>query len=278
MSALWPELADAPVRPQPSPRPPRRDTFFRRRIAPVGAAILAFLAKLKAVLLFAGQFKLLVTAGSMAVSVAAYATIWGFWFALGFVVLLLIHELGHVIELRRHGIRASAPMFIPFMGALISARTMGDDALAEAKVGLAGPITGTIGASLCLGIWQLSGNDFWQALGFTGLFLNLFNLIPVVPLDGGRAMAAMSPKMWIAGFAGMLALAILFPNPVLIIIVVLAALETWRRIGALRAGAAKTDSYYRVAPRDRVMIGSIYLLLVAVIVVGMHATHLHATL
>jgi Zn-dependent protease len=263
--------------PPPQP-PPRQESFLRRRIAPLGAAIAAFLAKLKAILLFAGQFKLLVTAGSMAVSVAAYATLWGFWFALGFVVLLLIHELGHVVELRRHGIRASAPMFVPFLGALISSRSLGDDALAEAKVGLAGPITGTIGASVCLLIWQLTGNDYWQALGFTGLFLNLFNLMPVVPLDGGRAMAAMSPWMWIAGFVAMLVLAIVFPNPVLIIIVVLAALETWRRIGALRAGAARTAAYYRVAGLDRAMIGTIYLLLVAVIVVGMHATHLHATL
>jgi Zn-dependent protease len=262
----------------PTSDPPAGESFFRRRIAPIGAAIIAFLAKLKALLLLAGQFKLLVTAGSMAVSVAAYATLWGIWFALGFVVLLLIHELGHVIELRRHGIRASAPMFIPFMGALISARTLGDDALAEAKVGLAGPITGTIGASLCLVVWQLTGNDYWQALGFTGLFLNLFNLMPVVPLDGGRAMAAMSPWMWIAGFVGMIVLAVLFPNPVLIIIVVLAALETWRRLGQLRSGAFRNDPYYRVAPRDRVLIGTVYLLLVAVIVVGMHATHLHATL
>ena len=276
---LWPDLVDDEAVRRPAPdRPPRRDSFLRRRVAPIGAAILAFLAKLKALLLFAGQFKLLVTAGSMAVSVAAYATLWGFWFALGFVVLLLIHEMGHVLELRRHGIKATAPMFIPFMGALITSRTLGDDALAEAKVGLAGPITGTIGASLCLVIWQLTGNDFWQALGFTGLFLNLFNLMPVVPLDGGRAMAAMSPWMWTVGFVGMVVLTVLFPNPVLIIIDVFAAMETWRRLGQLRAGAAHTDPYYQVAARDRVMVGTVYLLLVAAIVVGMHATHLHATL
>jgi Zn-dependent protease len=301
-SSAPPEVPPS-VGPLPTPRrpelatasasaPPRRESFYRRRVAPIGAAIIAFLAKLKALLLLAGQFKLLVTAGSMAVSVAAYATLWGFWFALGFVVLLLIHELGHVMELRRHGIKATAPMFIPFMGALITSRTLGDDAVAEAKVGLAGPITGTIGATLCLVIWRATGNDYWQALGFTGLFLNLFNLMPVVPLDGGRAMAAMSPWMWIVGFVGMVVLTILFPNPVLIIIDVFAAMETWRRLGQLRAGdrsdphadrdlllgAAHTDTYYRVAPRDRIMIGTVYLLLVAAIVVGMHATHLHATL
>ena len=96
--------------------------------------------------------------------------------------------MGHVIALRREGIKASAPMFIPFMGALISARSLGDNALAEARVGLAGPILGTIGSAACIAVWQITGHDYWRALGYVGLFLNLFNLLPVVPLDGGRAM------------------------------------------------------------------------------------------
>jgi Zn-dependent protease len=268
----------APWPPEPEPSPPRRDSFFRRRIAPIGAAILAFLAKLKALLLFAGQFKLLVTAGSMAVSVAAYASIWGWTFALGFVVLLLIHETGHVIALRHEGIPASAPMFIPFLGAVITARSLGDDAAAEARVGLAGPVLGSLGASACLLIWQLTGNTFWEALGFTGLFLNLFNLLPVVPLDGGRAMAAMSPWMWVVGFVAMIALAIAFPNPIIIIIAIFAAMETWKRLKARRRGGLAQEAYYRVAARDRLLIGAVYLGLIVALVVGMHATHLHATL
>ena len=263
----------------PMPPPSRsRESFLRRRIAPLGAAIIAFLAKLKAILLFAGQFKLLVTAGSMAVSVVAYASIWGFSFALGFVVLLLVHELGHVIALRREGIPASAPMFIPFLGAAITSRSLGDNALAEARVGLAGPILGSIGAGVCLLVWQLTGHPYWEALGFTGLFLNLFNLLPVVPLDGGRAMAAMSPWMWIVGFAAMLGLAVAFPNPIIFIIVIFAAIETWRRLKQLRAGGFDRDAYYRVSPRNRALVGAVYLGLVALLVLGMHATHLHAIL
>lgn len=273
---LSPYGFDAPH--EPPPEPPRHDSFLRRRVAPIGAAIIAFLAKLKAILLFAGQFKLLVTAGSMAVSVAAYASIWGFSFALGFVVLLLVHEMGHVIALRREGLRASAPMFIPFLGAVISTRSLGDDALAEARVGLAGPILGSIGSGACLLIWQLSGHAYWEALGFTGLFLNLFNLLPVVPLDGGRAMAAMSPWMWIVGFAGMVGLAVAFPNPIIFIIVIFAAIETWRRLRRLRAGGVADNAYYRVAPRHRALVGAVYLALVVLLVIGMHATHLHATL
>ncbi len=214
----------------------------------------------------------------MAVSIAAYATIWGWTFAIGFVILLLVHELGHVIALRREGIRASAPMFIPFLGAVISARSLGDNALAEARVGLAGPILGSIGSGACLIAWAVTGSDFWRALGYTGLFLNLFNLLPVVPLDGGRAMAAMSPWMWLAGLAGMIALAIAFPNPVILIIAALAAYETWRRWRERRSGGPEQRVYYRVSPRSRLLVAAVYLGLVAALVVGMSAAHLPRTL
>jgi Zn-dependent protease len=253
-------------------------SFFRRRIAPLGAALVALLAKLKALLLILGQVKLLATAGTMLVSVVAYATIWGFSFALGFVVLLLVHEMGHVIALRREGIKASAPMFIPFMGALITARSLGEDALAEARVGLAGPILGSLGAAVCVVIWQITGHDYWRALAFTGFFLNLFNLLPVVPLDGGRAMAAMAPWMWFAGFAGMIALAVIFPNPIILVIVVFAGFETWRRWKQRRAGGAEQEAYYRVSPRNRALVAITYLTLIALLVIGMDATHLARTL
>ena len=255
-----------------------RQSFWRRRVAPLGAGLIALLAKIKSVLLLLGNIKLLVTAGSMAVSIAAYATIWGFNFAVGFVVLLLVHEMGHVIALRREGIPASAPMFIPFLGALISARSLGDNALAEARVGLAGPILGSIGSGVCLIVWGVTGHTFWRALGYTGLFLNLFNLLPVVPLDGGRAMAAMSPWMWLVGLAGIIALAIAFPNPVILIIAALAAFETWRRWQERRKGGAGQQAYYRVRPSSRLAVAAVYLGLVAALVVGMSASHLPRTL
>ncbi len=268
-----------PSRDAGAPRPRRaRESFFRRRIAPLGAALIALLTKLKAVLLLLANFKLLLTAGSMLVSVAAYATIWGFDFALGFVILILVHEMGHVIALRREGIRASAPMFIPFLGAVISARSLGDNAAAEARVGLAGPILGSIGSAACLIVWQVTGHDFWRALGYTGFLLNLFNLLPVLPLDGGRAMAAMAPWMWFTGFAGMLALVVLFPNPIMLIIVLFAGFETYRRWKLRRGGGAQQEAYYRVAPRDRWLVAAVYLSLIALLVIGMDATHLPRTL
>lgn len=255
-----------------------RESFYKRRIAPIGVALLAFLAKIKSILLLLPKIKILVTAGSMAVSIAAYTTIWGFWFAIGFVVLLLVHEMGHVIQLRREGIPASAPMFIPFLGAVVASKSLGQDALAEARVGLAGPVLGTVGSAVCLIIWQVTGHDFWRALGYTGFFINLFNLLPVVPLDGGRAMAAMSPWMWFLGFFGIVVLAFVFPNPIIILIALFAAYETYRRWEHRRKGGPETEAFYRVRPRNRLLVGAAYLGLVVLLVIGMHAAHLPRTL
>ncbi len=258
--------------------PRRPQSWFKRRVVPIGAAIIALLSKFKALLLLLPKIKLLASAGSMLVSIAAYTTIWGVWFAVGFVVLLLVHEMGHVIALRREGIHASLPMFIPFLGAVISARSLGENATAEARVGLAGPILGSIGAGLCLVIWQITSDDYWRALAFTGLFLNLFNLLPVVPLDGGRAMAAMAPWMWGVGFAAMVVLALVFPNPVIFIIVVFAGFETYRRWKLRRTRSLEQAAYYRVRPRDRWLVAAVYLGLVALLVIGMDVTHLQRTL
>ena len=255
----------------------KQPSWLKRKLGPVFAAIVAFIAKFKTLLLLLPKLKLFTTAGTMLVSVAAYSFIFGWTFAAGFVVLILVHEMGHVIELRRLGIKASPPMFIPFLGAVISAKSLGDNAVAEARVGLAGPILGSIGAAICIVIWHATGNDLFRALAFTGFFLNLFNLLPVVPLDGGRAMAAMAPWMWFAGFAGLVALAIIWPNPIIFIIVLFGALETHRRWKIRKAGGAEQQAYYKVSRLDRALVAGVYLSLIALLVVGMHATALTRT-
>ncbi|HEU4703268.1 MAG TPA: site-2 protease family protein, partial [Conexibacter sp.] len=214
----------------------------------------------------------------MLVSVAAYSLIWGWRFAAGFVLLIFVHEMGHVLQLRREGIKASAPMFIPFLGAVVAAKSLGNDAAAEARVGLAGPVLGSLGAALLIPVWLATGNEFWQALAFTGLFLNLFNLLPVVPLDGGRAMAAMAPWMWFVGLAAMVALAVAFPNPIILLILLFAAISTWGRWKARRAGGAEAEAYYRVKPAHRAIVAAVYIGLIAALVLGMDATHLERTL
>ncbi len=265
----WPAQASPPRRPRQ-----RRQSWLARRFGPTLAALAALLAKLKALLLLLPQLKLLTTVGTMLVSVAAYSFVFGWPFAAGFVILLLVHEMGHVIQLRREGVKASAPMFVPFLGAVISARSLGSSALAEARVGLAGPVLGTIGSAACIVAWQVTGSDLWRALAFTGFFLNLFNLLPVVPLDGGRAMAAMAPWMWFLGLAAMIPLAIIFPNPIILLILLFAGFETYRRWKLRRSGQPEQRHYYSVRPLNRALVAVVYLGLIALLVAGMHFTAL----
>lgn len=277
---LPPEAPGQPVRPAYEPPvlgPPQQGEpplvpadppAWKRFIGPL-LVVGAFLLKFgKVAVLFIGKAKFLTTSLSMLVSIGAYSLLFGWKFAVGFVVLLLIHEMGHVWQLRREGIEASAPMFIPFLGAAIMAKSMGDDAAAEARVGLAGPIVGSVAAAACIPIWLATGSEFWQALAFTGLFLNLFNLLPVVPLDGGRAMAALSPWMWFVGLFGVFALLFTFPNPILILIAIFGVIEVARR------WKSRGDAYYKIRGRQRAIIAVTYLALIVALALGMDATYL----
>jgi Zn-dependent protease len=169
-------------------------------------------------------------------------------------------------------------MFIPFLGAVVGMKRLPDDAAAEARVGLAGPILGSIGAAVCVGLYALTGDDFFRALAFTGFFLNLFNLLPVGFLDGARAAAALSPWVWLIGVFGMIVLVLTVPNPIIILIAILAVWETYRRFKQFRSGDPAIKAYYSISRRDRILIGATYLLLIVVLVVAMDATHLERTL
>jgi Zn-dependent protease len=260
------------------PAQDRRPSWLGRLAAPF-AALIAFFSKIKVVLLALAKVKFLATAGSMLVSIVAYGAIWGWKFGVGFVLLLLVHEYGHVIQLRREGVKdASAPIFIPFLGALIWSKSLGGNAAAEARVGLAGPILGSIGAAACVVLYALTGNELFRALAFTGFFLNLFNLLPVGFLDGARAAAALSPWVWLLGVFGMVVLVLTVPNPIIILIALLAVWETYRRFKQFRSGDPAIQQYYAIARRDRILIGATYFVLIAVLVVAMDATHLQRTL
>jgi Zn-dependent protease len=219
------------------------------------------------------KLKVFTTAASMLVSIGAYAWIWGLPFAIGFVLLIFVHELGHVIELRRQGVPASAPLFIPFLGAVIGMKQLPDDAWKEAKVALAGPILGSVGAAAFWVAAEANGSELLMALAFVGFFLNLFNLIPIVPLDGGRAVGALHPAIWLLGLLLMVGLAVVSPNPILIIIVILGALELWRRWRKREANA----DYYRLAVWQRATVGVVYLGLIVILALAVSATHVERT-
>ncbi len=267
--------------PNPFGDAPRRGPLRRRAggaLAGAAALIAKFAAQLKGLLFLLPKAKLLLTAGSAFVSVAAYSLFWGWQFAVGFVVLLFVHEMGHVIQLRRQGISASAPTFIPFLGAVIASRSLGDDVLAEAKVGLAGPVLGSLGAALCLAVGELSGSDFFLALAYVGFLINLFNLIPVVPLDGGRAMAAMAPALWFVGFGAIVAATFVFHSPFMLLIAVFAGFELWRRWQHRRARTLQSAAYYRISPRARLLVGVVYIGLIGLLAAGMDISYVARTI
>ncbi|HEX3254302.1 MAG TPA: site-2 protease family protein [Gaiellaceae bacterium] len=259
---------------QPIHPEPRWKELGKKAFAPL-AALGALLAKFKAIAFALFKFKIFATSGTMLVSIAAYAWIWGWKFAVGFVLLIFVHELGHVLELRRQGVPASAPLFIPFLGAVVGMKQMPEDAWKESRVALAGPILGSIGAALVWALGAALGSDLLVALAFTGFFLNLFNLLPIVPLDGGRAVAAVHPALWGLGLAGLVALAFWHPNPILILILVVGAFELWRRWRERSNPAAA--AYYKVLPWQRVTAGAVYIGLAALLAVAMTATHLERT-
>jgi Zn-dependent protease len=261
------------------PEPTERPTVIRRAgtaIAAVVIAIVKFGAKLKVLLVALPKLKILSTSATMLVSVAAYSLIWGWQFALGFVLLLLVHEMGHVIQLRREGVPASAPLFIPFLGAVVGMKQAPKDAAVEARVGLAGPVLGSLGCLVPLALYEETGNNLFRALAFTGFFLNLINLLPVLPLDGGRAMAALSPAMWAIGFVLLAGIMLVYPTPIALLILLFGGLETYRRWKLRRS--PESQRYYRVKPATRLAIAVVYIGLAAALGVGMHFTHLERSL
>ena len=159
-------------------------------------AIVFFLTKAKFLLL--GLTKL-TTLGSMLAFLGVYWSIWGWKFALGFVLCIYVHEMGHVAELRRFGIAASAPMFIPGLGAFVSLKQLPANVSQDSRVGLAGPIWGLGASAICFAAGAATGTAILTAIGVSAAWMNLFNLIPVWQLDGGRGFRALtSQQRWIA--------------------------------------------------------------------------------
>jgi Zn-dependent protease len=264
----------------PSPEDAEARSWWRRILGPLGGLgvlILSAGTKLKGLLLLLTKVKFASTLISGAVSVGAYALIWTWKFALGFVLLLFIHEMGHVWQLRREGIAASAPMFIPFMGAAVAMRELPDDAAAEARVGLAGPILGSVAVLVPAGLYLLTGDDLFRALTFIGFALNLFNLAPVLPLDGGRALQALSPWIVFVSILLFLGIGAFFLSPILLILIaLLGGSETWRRFKQRKTPEARR--FNAISARTRLAIAATYLGLVAVLVVGVSMAYFPAEL
>ncbi len=233
-----------------------------------GAGLLVkLLAGAKALGLVALKFKVLL---SMFVSVAAYAWLWGWKFAVGFVLLLFVHEIGHVVVLRTQGIKASAPMFIPFLGAFVNMKSRPRSVLQEAVSALAGPVAGLAASEAVLLASESTGSALLRALAYTGFFLNLFNLLPMLPLDGGRVAGALHPAVWLAGLVGAVIVLFYFPSPIIFFVLIIGGAEAWRRWRAYRTG--QDGGYHSVPARARWAVACGYVACAALCLAGMVTT------
>jgi Zn-dependent protease len=278
--------ANVGLTPEPPavPEPPTAEELDKERqrsqLKKLGGLLipLAFLAsKAKVIFLALTKVKAVTTLGTMFISIAAYALAFGWPFAVGFVLLIFVHEMGHVIQLRREGVEASAPIFIPFLGAVIAAKSLGKDAVAEARVGLAGPILGTIGTLIPLAVWLATGSDLWRALAYVGFFINLLNLLPVLPLDGGRAMAVLGPKVWIAGILVAVAAAVIFLGPFMLLLILLfGGPELYHRFKNRHSEESRV--FHSVPTKAKLAVGAVYLGLTVLLIVGVAETYVPRTL
>ncbi|USB32959.1 site-2 protease family protein [Paenibacillus sp. YPG26] len=206
----------------------------------LGSLIALILAKGKTLLAVLKFSKLGGALISMAVSIGAYALIYPWGFAVGFVALLFVHELGHVIAAKRKGLPVSAPLFIPFLGALITMKRNPRDAQTEAYIALGGPILGSLGALAMFAAAYYLDSPLLYALANVGFFLNLLNLLPIHPLDGGRIATAVTRWLWLVGLIGGLYVIILLKSFLFFIIWVMFAFDLYGKYGRQKKQAPRS--------------------------------------
>jgi Zn-dependent protease len=268
-----PVQADIPAQPGPN----------RGRRNGLAAGILAFLglvlSKLSYIGLFALKFKgLLVTVISTGVTALIYAQLFGWAFGVGIVLLILIHESGHVVVARIMGMPVTLPVMIPFLGAFVSMKQQPRTVAQESIMAIGGPVLGSIAAGLCylgyLSMPDLSTGQLLRALAYFGFLINLFNLIPLTPLDGGRVTSLLSKWFNVAGLAiaaGLLLFEIQSGtnvSPVLFLVLIFGAFSTWQRFRSTQLNPA----YYAVDAQTKVIVGSLYLALLLALGLGMLQT------
>jgi Zn-dependent protease len=232
------------------------------------------MGKLIAWLLVAGKMgKLLTTGGTMLISMFVYSFVFGWRYAVGFVLLIFVHEMGHYLAARQKGLNVGVPTFIPFVGAWIELKDLPHDVETEAYVGFAGPIVGTAGAIACYWAARAYDSQLMLALAYSGCMLNLFNLIPISPLDGGRITAIISPKAWLFGVPLLTALFFYRPSPMLILIAVLAYPQIKLALKKDGGASEKPAGYYEVSTETRVNYAVFYLGLAGFLAVMSYELH-----
>ncbi len=252
---------------------------IKKYLAPIGIVLLLLIkfgAKLKFLILPILKFFpiLLKTGGTMLFSIWAYSLFWGWKFAVGFVILILLHEFGHLIAARLFRLKVGLPVFIPFMGALIALKEAPRHAWVEFWIAAGGPIFGGIASLGCHCIYFATGNEFFSALAYTGYFLNLFNLMPTGFLDGGRMVTALSPWLWLVGILIAGAFAVYRPS-FIIFLILLFSLP--RLFSLFRKKTKEEQRDYEVTPFQRGVAAFVYFGLIFALGVGMLSAFVERT-
>lgn len=250
-----------------SAEPPRRK-LFTRIVSGALVAIGIALLKLKTffIALFVNPFEgfgaaqYAIAGGSMLVTIAAYATATKYRLGLivGFVVITLIHEIGHAVVIRAKGLRAGFLVFIPFIGGAVTLKDQPRSAYDDAQIGLAGPIAGTAASLVALQIFKWTADPLYLLVASVGFILNLLNLLPLGPLDGGRISAAITKWMWLFGGGWLVYKAVKQPNPLMILILVLAAFQVYASI----VREKEDKAFYDVTLAQRAAVAAFYFALV----------------
>lgn len=229
--------------------------------------IILIFTKLKFLLIFFKLGKFASTLISMLLMILVYAKIYGWAFGLGFVVLLFVHEMGHYLSAKAVKLDVTLPLFIPFVGALISMKEEPKDAVTEAKVAIGGPLIGSLGALICFILYFSLKENFLMALTYTGFMLNLFNLIPLHPLDGGRIVSAISPKLWLIGIPIAAIALFKFFNPIILLLLILGIFQV------INQYKNPDKTYYEVKSTTRWIFAFMYFGLI--LFLGMGIAYIH---
>lgn len=268
-----PSAPDFPPAPIAPPEPPRWHGRAKRLLGPFAILLIfsfKWLAKLKILLVALPKIGLLKTALLGLTNLWFYALFWGWRIAALVIVLLLIHEAGHAIAFRAFGLGVARIGFTPFIGAYAMSKRAASSAWVGAMCALAGPFIGGLG---CLALWvygHTQGSDLASAAAALGFLLNLFNLVPVVPFDGGAAAAAIHPYIWVVGVIALTGLALAFPNIIMWLFVAIALWQAWKMLKHYRSGDEEALLYYRsVTTSQRIIVVVLYFGLAALLAIGM---------
>ena len=248
---------------RPSSPPPNKSIF--QSLGAGAVALVVALAKFKFLLL--GGLK---TFLSMGVMIWVYSMLWGWKFAAGFVFLIFVHEMGHVIAAKWLGLPVSAPLFIPFIGAAITMKENPRDAWTEALMAYGGPFAGCLGSWVCWCLALVTHENWILAVAQLSFLINIFNMIPVPPLDGGRICAAVSPWFWVLGLA-LLGISVIYFhawNSIVIIILVLMAAIPRIKQAFFGTPTPEMLAYYNTHIINRLTMALMFLGLLAALMLG----------